>query len=110
MLCQMGSTRYHIQRMQRILKQEARFGKPREESAGHLVKIPPYLVVHRPVQGTDTNFSSLQAGPQPHALLDNLGIVGFGAMYVAGWPEPHQDKFPSLTLPKHVVALKDIRP
>jgi hypothetical protein len=102
-----GYTRYRIQKIRRTLNQETRFGQPREKSAGQLVKIPPFLVIHRPVQGTHMNFASLQAGPQPHALLDTLGSVGYGAMDVVSWLEPHPYKFPSLTLQKHFVALKD---
>jgi hypothetical protein len=68
------------------------------------------MVIHRPVQGTDTIFSSLQAGPQRHTSLDTLCIMGYGAMDVESWLKPHQDKFPSLTLPKHCVTLKDIFP
>jgi hypothetical protein len=109
-LCKTGSTRYHFQCIHRTLKQETRFGQPREDSAGCLVKIPPYLVVHRPFQGTDTNLASLQAGPHPHAVLYTLDILGYGAMHVYGWMDPHQDKLPSLTLPNHFVSLKDIWP
>jgi hypothetical protein len=105
-----GSTRYRIQKIRRTLNQETWFGQPREGSAGGLVKIPPFMVIHRPVQGIDTKFASLQSGPQPRALLDTLGIVGCGAMDVASWLEPHQDKFPAMTLPKHFIALKDIWP
>jgi hypothetical protein len=109
-LCETGSTRHRIQKIRHTLNQENRFGQPREESAGRLVKIPPFLVIHWPVQGTYTNFYSLQAGPQPHALLDTLGIVGYRAIDVASWLEPHQYKFPSLTLPKPFVALNYIWP
>jgi hypothetical protein len=102
MLCEMGSTRYRIQKTGRTLNQETRFGQPREESAGWYVKIPPFMVIHWPVQGTDTIFASLQEGPQQHMLLDTLVIVGYGSI--------DQDKFPSPTLSKHFVALKDIWP
>jgi hypothetical protein len=108
--CETGSTRYRIQRIHCTLKQEIRFGRQREESAGQLVKIPPYLVVRQPIQGTDTNFTSLQAGSHPHAISDILGIVGYVAMDVAGWLEPRQDKLQSLTLHKHFVSLKEIWP
>jgi hypothetical protein len=89
-----------------MLRQETRFGKPRDESAARLVKIPPFLVIHKLVQGTDTTFTSLRSGPQPHAIFDTLRIVGYGAMVVATWLKPHQDKFPALTLPKHYVLFR----
>jgi hypothetical protein len=81
-LCETGSAWYRIKKICRTLNQETRFGQPIEESADRLVKIPPFMVIHRSVQGTDMNFASLQAGPQPHALLDTLGIVGYGSMDV----------------------------
>jgi hypothetical protein len=74
------------------------------------VKILPFLVIHKVVRGMDTNFASLRSGPQPRALLDTLGISGYSAIYVDIWLEPHQDKFPALTFPKHYVPLKDIWP
>jgi hypothetical protein len=52
--------------------------QPHDESAAWLVKIPPFWGIDKPVQGTDTNVESLISDPQTHALLDTLGIVGYG--------------------------------
>jgi hypothetical protein len=69
------------------------FWKPRDKSAARQVNIPPFLVIHKPVQDTDMNFTWLRSGLQPHALFDTLGIIDYSVMAVATLLEPHQDKF-----------------